>query len=566
MEKSFDEFTYVRPDMGAESAAFRKLLGDFAAAPSAEAQIEVMERITAIRTRLASMFSIATIRHTCNTEDPFYEKENDFVDEAKPRVEGLESELYAALLSSPHRTGLERAWGRQIFRIAELKARIYKPEIEPDLAAENRLASEYEKLKASAKIQFEGAERNLSEMQPFMESPDRAIRKRAVSAISAFYAERQGEFDRIYDELVRIRVGIAGKLGFDGFASLGYARLGRSDYDAKAVAAYRRQVLETVVPLAASLRARQAARLGLGSLAYCDEAFEFPSGNPKPKGDTETLVETAGRMYDEMSPQTGEFFRTMKARRLFDLPTRKGKAMGGYCDCIPSEGAPFIFANSNGTSEDVDTLTHEAGHAFQVSRSLGFPFQEYYWPTLEACEIHSMSMEFFAWPWMEGFFGTDAAKYRFRHLTAGILFLPYGVAVDEFQHWVYDRPQATPAERRAAWRGIERRYLRWRDYEEDSFLEAGGYWFRQGHIFQDPFYYIDYTLAQVCAYEFWDRSRSDRASAWKSYLALCDQGGSKSFLELLGVAGLRNPFEPGSIAAIMAPAKAWLDGADDRFL
>ncbi len=564
MKKRFDEFEYARPDVAAEAAAFRKAVGAFRGAASAKGQIEAMEAITAIRVRLASMFNLARIRHTCNTEDPFYEKENDFVDDSEPQVEGLQSELYAALLESPFRAELEKAWGPQIFRIAELKAKTYKPEIEADLAAENKLASEYDKLKASAKIPFEGAERNLAEMLPFMESPDRGVRGRAVSAVSAFYAERQAEFERIYDELVKLRAGIAAKLGFESFVPLAYARLGRSDYDAKAVAAYRRQVLETVVPLAASIRARQARRLGLPALAYRDEAFEFPSGNPTPKGDTETLVEVAARMYADMSPETGEFFREMKERRLFDLPTRKGKAMGGYCECIPSEGVPFIFANSSGTAEDVDTLTHEAGHAFQVSRSLGYPFPEYYWPTLEACEIHSMSMEFFAWPWMEGFFGADADKYRFRHLSAGILFMPYGVAVDEFQHWVYEHAGASPAERRAAWREIERRYLPWRDYEGDAFLESGGYWLRQGHIFQVPFYYIDYTLAQVCAYEFWAKSRSDRASAWKSYLELCGRGGSKSFLELLKVAGLRNPFEAGSIAAIMAPAKAWLEGVDDR--
>ena len=209
-------------------------------------------------------------------------------------------------------------------------------------------------------------------------------------------------------------------------------------------------------------------------------------------------------------------------------------------------------------------MTHEVGHAFQVSRGGRFSFPEYQWPTLEACEIHSMSMEFLAWPWMEGFFGGDADKYRFRHLTAGILFLPYGVLVDEFQHWVYEHPGASPSERRAAWRRMEKVYLPWRDYEGDEFLETGGYWFRQGHIFQDPFYYIDYTLAQVCAYEFWALARADRPAAWGRYLKLCDAAGSRPFLDLLGIAGLRHPFAEGSIAGILAPARTWLDAVDDR--
>jgi len=564
--RTFDQFAYARPDIGAESESFRALLRDFSSASSARGQEEAMARISGIRSRLATMRALARIRHTCDTANPFYEAENDFMDEMDARVQGLESELYAALVASPFRPELERSWGAQIFRIAEQKMRIFKPGIEADLAAENRLASEYDKLKASASIPFEGAERNLAELQPFAESPDRDTRARAVAATSGFYLERRGEFDRIYAELVALRHGIARKLGFASFVPLAYARLGRSDYGPAEAASYRRQVLETVVPLAASLRERQARRLGLPSLAFWDEAIDFPSGNPLPAGQPERLVEIAGAMYDQMSPETSAFFRMMREGRLFDLETRKGKAMGGYCECVPGEGVPFIFANSNGTSEDVDTLTHEAGHAFQVARSLGFPFLEYHWPTLEACEIHSMSMEFLAWPWMEGFFGKDTPKYLFKHLSGGILFLPYGVAVDEFQHWVYEHPEAEPEGRRRAWREIEGRYLPWRDYRGDELLESGGFWFRQGHIFSDPFYYIDYTLAQVSAYEYWARSRSDRGAAWRSYLGLCDKGGSASYLELLAAAGLRNPFAPGSIAAIMAPVRAWLDEADDRSL
>ncbi len=560
----FKDIPYTRPDMDAESAAFRSLLSDFSGARSADAAREAMENLSALRDRISTVKNLAGIRHTCDTTDPFYEAENDFWDETAPRIDALEHELYAALVASPFRKDLEAVWGPHIFRMAECKSAAFKPGIEELLAVENRLASEYDKLKASAAIPFDGRVLNLAELGPFAESPDRDIRGRAVSAASGFYRERRDEFDRIYGELVAVRHRIAGELGFPNFVPLVYARLGRTDYGPAEAASYRSQVLRYVVPLAASLRERQARRLGIPSLAYRDEAFEFPSGNPRLVGGTPVLLEAAGRMYDEMSAETGSFFRTMRERELFDLETRKGKAMGGYCEYLPAEGVPFIFSNNNGTSDDIDTLTHEVGHAFQVSRGGRFSFPEYQWPTLEACEIHSMSMEFLAWPWMEGFFGDDADKYRFRHLTAGILFLPYGVLVDEFQHWVYEHPGASPAERRAAWRGMEKVYLPWRDYEGDEFLESGGYWFRQGHIFQDPFYYIDYTLAQVCAYEFWALAQADRPAAWGRYLRLCDAAGSRPFLELLTVAGLRNPFTEGSIAAIMAPVRARLDSLDDR--
>ncbi|HOX12028.1 MAG TPA: M3 family oligoendopeptidase [Spirochaetia bacterium] len=562
--KKFKDIPYARPDIEAESAAFRSLLADFSGARSAEAAREAMDRLSALRDRISTVKDLAEIRHTCDTTDPFYEAENDFWDGASPRIDALEHELYAALVSSPFRKELEAVWGPHIFRMAECRLAAFKPGIEELLAAENRLSSEYDKLKASASIPFDGRVLNLAELGPYMESPDRETRGRAVSAVSGFYRDHGDEFDRIYAELVAVRHRIALELGFPNFVPLAYARLGRTDYGPAEVASYRSQVLRTVVPLAASLRERQARRLGLPVLAYRDEAFEFPTGNPRPVGGTPVLLEAAGKMYDEMSAETGSFFRMMRERELFDLETRKGKALGGYCSYLPAEGVPFVFANNNGTSDDIDTLTHEVGHAFQVSRGGRFAFPEYHWPTLEACEIHSMSMEFLAWPWMEGFFGADADKYLFRHLTAGILFLPYGVLVDEFQHWVYEHPGAAPAERRAAWRRMERVYLPWRDYEGDGFLEAGGYWFRQGHIFQDPFYYIDYTLAQVCAYEFWALSRSDRPGAWRRYLALCDAAGSRPFLDLLGVASLRNPFAEGSIAGILAPARTWMDAVDDR--
>ncbi|MDD2338376.1 MAG: M3 family oligoendopeptidase, partial [Geobacteraceae bacterium] len=368
---------------------------------------------------------------------------------------------------------------------------------------------------------------------------------------------------RLYDELVKIRTVIARKLGFETFTPLGYARMNRTDYAADMVAGYRDQVLRAVVPVSQRLRARQARRLGLPALKYYDEPLEFLSGNAKPKGSPDWMVNNARQMYQEMSPETGEFFQFMQDGSLMDLVARPGKAPGGYCTFIPDLKAPFIFSNFNGTSDDVDVLTHEAGHAFQVYQSRNNALSEYVWPTLEACEIHSMSMEFLAWPWMDRFFEEETGKYRFAHLSGALLFIPYGVTVDEFQHWVYEHPEASPQERKATWRAIERKYLPHRDYEDNAFLESGAFWFRQGHIFGSPFYYIDYTLAQISAFEFWGKAQQNRTSAWKDYLRLCQAGGSLSYLGLLKLAGLCNPFEEGSIETIMGPVSAWLDSVDD---
>jgi M3 family oligoendopeptidase len=268
-------------------------------------------------------------------------------------------------------------------------------------------------------------------------------------------------------------------------------------------------------------------------------------------------------MYREMSAETDEFFTFMCDNELMDLVNRPTKAGGGYCTMLPSFKAPYIFSNFNGTAHDVDVLTHEAGHAFQcyMSRNLGVP--EYYFPTSEACEIHSMSMEFFAWKWMKSFFKEDEDKYQFSHLSGALLFLPYGVSVDEFQHFVYDNPQATPAERNAAWLSIEKKYLPHRNYDGDAFLESGGIWQQQRHIYESPFYYIDYTLAQICALQFWVRTKNDRDSAWKDYVTLCSAGGSKSFLELVSLANLHSPFEDASFVSIVDDITTRLDGVND---
>ncbi|HOJ77773.1 MAG TPA: M3 family oligoendopeptidase [Bacillota bacterium] len=562
----FKDYQYVRPDIEGLKLKFNQLLSQFNNAATAATQKQVIEAINNLRNEFDSMEALVYIRHTIDTNDPYYEAENNFFDEIKPIYEGLVNQYYQALVTSDYRKELEASLGQQLFRIAELKLQTFAPEVITDLQKENKLISQYVKLRASAKILFEGAERNLEQMIPFLESQDRTIRIKAQQSFTNFFVENEAQFDQIYDDLVKLRTGIAQKLGFKNFIELGYARLSRSDYNAKMVAGYRRQVLESIVPLATKLRQRQAKRLKIDTLKYYDEPLEFLTGNATPKGDPQWIINNGKQMYQELSPETGEFFNYMINNDLLDLVAKSGKAGGGYCTYISKYQSPFIFSNFNGTSGDVDVLTHEAGHAFQVYTSRHFQIPEYNWPTLEACEIHSMSMEFLAWPWMKLFFQTDELKYKFAHLSGAILFIPYGVTVDEFQHWVYENPDATPAERKATWRKLEQKYLVHRDYADNDFLNRGGYWFRQGHIFSDPFYYIDYTLAQVCAFQFWIKSQKDPAAAWQDYLRLCQAGGSMSFIELIELAKLQNPFNDGTLKKIIAPLEAWLDQVDDERL
>lgn len=559
----FKDYQYTRPDMNQAKVTFEAVIKEFKDAKSFEEQDVAMTKINDFRNNLETMMVLVSVRHSLDTTDEFYEKENDFMDENSPIYEGWVSNYYEALVVSPFRAELEAKWGKHIFTIAELTLKTFKPEIIELMQTENKLGSEYMKLRASAKIMFDGEEKNLSQMTPYTESKDRDVRLAAQKATTGFFEENESEFDRIYDEQVKVRHEIALKLGFENFVDLGYARLTRSDYSSKNAANYRKQVYENLVPLTTELRKRQAKRLGVDALKYYDEPLDFLTGNATPKGDPEWIINNGKQMYKELSTETDEFFNYMLEHDLLDLVAKKGKAGGGYCTFVNDYKSPFIFSNFNGTSGDVDVLTHEAGHAFQVYSSRNYKLPEYVWPTLEACEIHSMSMEFFAWPWMENFFKEDVEKYKFTHLSGALLFIPYGVTVDEFQHFVYENPTATPTERKTKWREIEKKYLPHRDYEDNDFLERGGFWFKQGHIFSNPFYYIDYTLAQVSAFEFWNKSVEDREAAWSDYLRLCQAGGSKSYLDLVSLANLHNPFEDGTIKKIVGPISEWLSKVDD---
>ena len=562
----FNDYKYEKINIDETKEKFSNLIKSFSDAENLEEQTKYMDEIIKLRNHIDTMETLVSIRHSIDTTDEFYDKENEYVDEISPILFGFISEFYKALVNSKFRADLEKKYGKFLFDLAENTLKTFNEEIIPDLQEENRLSSKYSKLIASAKIQFDGEEKNLSEMVPYTQSKDRNVRIEASKKVAHFFKENKDEFDKIYDGLVKVRTTIAQKLGYKNYVELGYARLSRLEYDSEMVASYRKQVLENIVPLHTELRQRQAKRLGLDKLKFYDEPIKFNSGNADPHGDPEWILNHGKTMYNELSKETAEFFSFMTEKNLLDLLSKKGKMSGGYCTYIPEYKSPYIFANFNGTSHDVDVLTHEAGHAFQVYQSRRYEIPEYLWPTYEACEIHSMSMEFLTWPWMDLFFENDAEKYKFIHLSEALLFIPYGVTVDEFQHWVYENPNATPDDRRAKWLEIEKKYLPTRDYGEIDDLKEGIFWFRQGHIFNSPFYYIDYTLAQVCAFQFWIKSQENREKAWDEYLALCKLGGSKPFFELMKAANLKNPFEQGTIASVIPKIREFLESIDDMKL
>lgn len=557
----FKDFIYQRPNFEDISKKCDKTIDVVMNANNIDEVYQAIDEFNVVRREWSSMESIASIRHSVNTLDEFYDKEIEFYNEYGPMYSELENRLSISLIRSPHHQGLIDKYGEHLFKMIKVQLESFSPEIIPELQEEAKLVTRYGKLIASAKIEFDGKILNLSQMGPYLTNIDRGIRKNAESKMWEFFETNINEIDEIYDSLVKVRDRMAKKLGYKNYVDLGYKRLGRTDYDSKDVKSYRDQVYRELVPIADKIYKAQAKRIGIEDFKSYDLSLEFLDGNATPLGDLNYKLDAARKMYHELSDETKEFVDFMLDHQLIDLEAKPGKQGGGYCTSILNYKAPFVFANFNGTSGDVDVLTHEFGHAFQNYCSRDFDVLEYIWPTLEACEIHSMSMEFFAWPWMNLFFGDAQDKYKYSHLSGSITFIPYGVLVDEFQHWVYENPDASIVDRKNTWRTLEKKYMPWKKYDNE-FLEKGNYWIRQSHIFSNAFYYIDYTLAQNCAHQFWVKNQLDHKKAWSDYHNLCKTGGSKSFLDLLKVANLKNPFVDGTIKYVVEPLNKWLDEFD----
>lgn len=556
----FRDYKYERPNVEELVSRINSLTFEIENSTNIANLVKNIDEFMQLSSHFESMATLCSIRNSINTKDEFYDQEQEFFNENSPLVSNAVTKLHKTLVNHQMRKELEVKYGSYWFNKLEVSLKTFSEEIIPDLVLENKLSQDYDKLIAGAEINYKGQIYNLSQMTKFGQSLDREVRKEAAMAVDAFFLAKSAEIDNIYDQLVQVRDKIAKKLGFKNYVELGYLRLGRTDYNSEDVASYRKQVLSDVVPVANKFRAMQAKRIGINDPEMFDYSLEYLDGNPTPEGTKAELVAKAKKMYEEMSLETKEFFNFMLEHDLMDLETKPGKMGGGYCTNISDYKSPFIFANFNGTKGDVDVLTHEAGHAFQcyfASKNVTNP--DLIWPTLEACEIHSMSMEFFAYPWIKLFFGKDTNKYFHSHITEALTFIPYGVCVDEFQHFVYENPNASPKERKNKWRELEKKYLPYRKYTYQKCFDEGCFWYRQGHIFSSPFYYIDYTLAQVCALQFYLASQADYKEAWGRYLELCKLGGSKSFLELLKSVKLLNPFVEGTVAKIIKELLPHLD-------
>lgn len=560
----FKEMPYERPDLDAVKAELTELTNALRAARSYPEAKEIFLREEKASRHLSTLANLSSIRHSIDTRDEFYNGEADFWDAAMPEIGEYEQNWTKAMLESPFRPDFEAEYGSLMFLNAEIELKSFSPEIIPELQQENELTTRYGKLIASAQIPFRGGVYTLSQMSPFKNSADDETRLAAWKAEGGWYKEHQAELDEIYDRLVHLRDTMGRKMGYEGYTTLGYYRMGRNCYTKDDVEKFRAAVRKYLVPVAAETYRQQAERLGKSyPMSFADCALSFRSGNPKPQGGPDDIVAAGKKFYDELSPETSEFFRTMLDNELMDLLSTEGKEGGGYCTSIDDYEVPFIFANFNGTQHDVEVVTHEAGHAFAAWTNRKRIPSSYIWPGMEACEVHSMSMEFMAWPWAEDFFGADANKYRYSHLAAALQFIPYGTMVDHFQHIVYEKPELTPAERHAVWKELLGEYMPWLVLDGDiPFYSEGEGWQRQMHIYQSPFYYIDYCLAQTVSLEIWSLLQESRGKAWERYMAYTRQGGSRVFTELLENAGLESPFDENTLRGVSARAAKWLEDFD----
>lgn len=552
----FKDMPYERIDFVKAKAELSEIMEKSKAAKNGEEQFEIHKMFYQLNDKIQTQVTLCSIRHTIDTTDEFYEKEQNYYDEQIPEYSNMCVEYQKILFHSPYREVLEEKIGQVAFKNMEIAMKSVSEEIIPLMQEENTLVTEYEKLLASAKISWGEETLNLSLLTPYLKHKDAKIRREAQEKQNEFFLSIQDKLDELYDKLVKNRTLQAKKLGFETYTPLGYLRMQRNCYGREEIENLRCQVKEVWVPFAESIFEKRKERLGLSKLSYADEVVYSPKGNPQPEGTPEEILQAGQRMYEELSSETKEFFDFMMENELLDVFGRKTKAVGGYMTYIPDYKAPFIFANFNGTSGDVDVMTHECGHAFQGYLAAADPIREHADIGMETAEIHSMSMEFFTEPWYKLFFGKETAQeYTDMHLEDAVIFVPYGCMVDEFQHIVYDNPELTPQERKQAWKDLEKVYKPHLFYDGLEFFENGGFWQKQHHIYSFPLYYIDYVIAQLCAFEYKIWMDKDREAAWKSYLKLCKMSASKFHTELLEEAGLETPFKSGVLAKIVENLK-----------
>ena len=557
----FNEMTYTRPDIDALLARCRELAAKAAAAPDGDALVRLYYEQSEAFAEYNTAANLANIHYTCDTRDAYWKAEQDFFDANGPAVTNASVDISRAFLANPHVDALTEKFGTTC--VAGMKNAVLSMD---DRTVElqqqfNALVSRYQQIYGGALVELDGKQLTIPQLGPYKEDLDPAVRRAAYEAEAGYFDAHRAELDELYGEIVQNLNAQARVMGYHDYSELSYVRMNRIGYGPEEIRKFRDQVANDVVPQLQKVMALRAKRTGIAHPAFTDLPILFRDGNPKPIPGYKARMDAARTMYHELSPETAEFIDFMQDNELFDVESRPGKMSGGYMTSLPSYKAPFIFANWNDTSGDVDVLTHECGHAFEgyvAERDPAIP-ADLECPGMESAEIHSMAMEFLTAPWHHLLFGRDTDKYALLHAEDSFVFLAYGCEVDEFQHIMYQNPDLTPDERNAEWLKLEKKYRPWIDFDNLPFYGRGAGWQRQLHIYECPFYYIDYCLSTMAALQFFLLSLTDHKDAWARYLRLVRRAGTASYTELLETAGLKVPFEEGSIKGIAQQMTDWLE-------
>ncbi len=542
------------------------LIGAIATSKTAQEQIENIIAFNTYRNKIMTFIFTCHVRSNLDVNNEEYKENYKKAMSVYPLAQSVNAKFYGALMMSPFRKELTEHFGQRIFEIAQSQTKTISAEIVPLIGQEFMIADEYNKIIANGSFEWGGKTLSFPELQLYMESTNADERKKAHEMWSAFFEENEEKFDDIYDRLITNRVNQAKALGYETYTKYAYDKLNRTDYSEEDVKKYRDGVIKYIVPLNEKLKKAQAERLGLGSLLYYDESTKFASGNANPVGDSEFMVSRAAEMFSEMNEKASEYYNKVIEREFYDLDSQKGKKQGGFCVPIVNEKLPFVFANFNGTAHDLKVLVHEVGHGYQTYSCMEKPLFEYTFCTYETGEVHSMSMEFLSWPWTEKYMGENTEKYKYSHIVDAIAFMPYGCLIDEFQHEIYNKPEMSKAERKKVFAELEKKYFPSKNYGENEFLKKGTYWYKQPHLFNHAFYYIDYVLAQLCALQVWDILLKDYDKAFKMYDKFCKIGGEEAFTIALESAGFKSPFNENTISEVTKTLEQFISSIDDKSL
>ena len=558
----FSEMRYVRPDADKMNSCFNDLADRIAAADSFAAYEALLAELDEAAADVSTMSTLAFIHGQLDMTNEFYKQENSACNDYFAKTNASYERAKRALLDSPFADELEKKYGKLMLQ--KLKGVTVTDDSETGLdRREYELIKEYRELIDGCRTIFEGKICTQHELGEAKQSADDARRLAAWQASGACYASNAKRLDEIFDELVKLRTKKAHNAGYADYVDMAYVLRGRNCFDKHDIEKFRDAVVKYYVPIMVRFAHQQAVRLGKTyPLNFADDNMPFRAGLPKPICTKEQTLQTALQIWRGMSPEMAAFADYLETYQVYDTSTSQNKAGGGFVTDLPGFNSFFLFSHFSGTITDVNSITHEGGHAFAAYMNRGKHPSWYWMYTQEIAETHSQAMEYLFFPYEEHFFGEGADAYRYSHVLDSFAFIPYACLVDHFQQTVYEKPNMTPAERVELFKELHMRYTPWKKFGEIPFYGEGRQWQRQPHIYCHPFYFIDYCLSELVALQFFALQQEDPKEAVDKYIQFVKQGGTRTFVDLALNAGMENPLSEKGLRHCAGQITRWLDKVD----